>query len=64
VGATTAAAPFTRTFIRGGATTIAATSPQTLGGTTYTFGSWSDGGARSHTVTVDADTTFTATFGP
>ena len=64
LGATTAATPFTRTLIRGGTTTIAAPSPQTLGPTTYTFGSWSDGGARSHTVTLDADTTFTASFAP
>ena len=49
---------------QGGTTTIAAPSPQTLGATTYTFGSWSDGGARSHTVTADADTTYTATFSP
>ena len=64
LGATTATAPFTRTVIQDGTTTIAAASPQTLGSTTYIFGSWSDGGARSHTVTVTADTTFTATFGP
>jgi glucose/arabinose dehydrogenase len=64
LGGTTAATPFTRTLIEGGTTTVAAPSPQTLGSTTYTFGSWSDGGARSHSVTVNADTTFTATFAP
>jgi hypothetical protein len=64
LGATTAATPFTRTLIEGGTTTIAVPSPQTLGSTTYTFGSWSDGGARSHSVTVNADTTFTASFTP
>lgn len=38
-------------------------SPQTLGGTTYTFVSWSDGGAASHSIsTPSANTTYTATF--
>ena len=33
------------------------------GGTTYTFASWSDGGARVHTITTPAvDTSYTATF--
>jgi PKD repeat protein len=64
LGGTTATTPFTRTLIAGGTTTIAAPSPQTLGGTSHTFSSWSDGGARSHTVTAAADTTYTATFSP
>jgi glucose/arabinose dehydrogenase len=64
LGGTTATTPFTRTVIAGGTTTIAAPSPQTLGPTTYTFGSWSDGGARTHNVTPGSDTTYTATFSP
>jgi PKD repeat protein len=56
-------APFTRTVIEGSQNTISAPSPQTLGGASWAFGSWSDGGARSHDVTAGADdATFTATF--
>ena len=36
---------------------------QAIGTTNYTFDSWSDGGARAHTITVPpADTTLTATL--
>jgi YVTN family beta-propeller protein len=44
--------------------TIATTSPQTpVAGTQYTFASWSDGGALSHSVTATASTTsYTASF--
>lgn len=38
-------------------------SPQTLNGITYVFSSWSDGGARAHTIsTPAANTTLTANF--
>jgi hypothetical protein len=38
-------------------------SPQTVGGITWEFVSWSDGGAATHELrTPTADTTFTATF--
>src|SRR6266550_4640627 len=57
------ATPFTRTVIVGSANTLTATSPQILGGTNYTFGTWSDGGAGTHTITAPASaTTYTATF--
>jgi glucose/arabinose dehydrogenase len=43
--------------------TIGVVSPQTAGNTTYTFASWSDGGAASHTINTPAtNTTFTANF--
>jgi len=43
--------------------TIEAVSPQTLGRNTYTFASWSDGGAISHNITTpSSNTTYTATF--
>ncbi len=43
--------------------TLGAVSPQTSGGTTYVFGSWSDGGAASHVITTPAtSTTYTATY--
>ncbi len=48
LGPDTEAAPFTRTLIRGATASIAAPSPQTLNGNPFVFGSWSDGGARSH----------------
>jgi glucose/arabinose dehydrogenase len=42
---------------------LGVTSPQTSDGTEWTFGSWSDGGAASHEITVPStNTTFTATF--
>src|SRR5207244_2500079 len=43
--------------------TVGVASPQTFGGTAYTFASWSDGGAASHTITTAA-TTYTASFTP
>ena len=56
-------APFTSTVIAGSTNTLSASSPQSLGGTSYAFSSWSDGGAASHNVTVNSSTTFTATYG-
>ena len=38
-------------------------APQSMGGTTYYFSSWSDGGAKRHTITMpNAPTSFTANF--
>ncbi len=38
-------------------------SPQNVGGTNYIFGSWSDGGTATHTIsTPAANTTYTANF--
>ena len=45
--------PFTIDGLIGFVYTVEARD-QTVAGTSYTFGSWSDGGARSHTVTVPA----------
>ncbi len=42
---------------------IGVTSPQTLGGRSYEFASWSDAGAQNHTITMpSANMTYTATF--
>ena len=58
-------APFTFTGVEGVIRTLGAVSPQTSGGTTYEFASWSDGGAQTHEIaTPTADTTFTALFQP
>ncbi|MGH9842282.1 MAG: PQQ-dependent sugar dehydrogenase, partial [Blastocatellia bacterium] len=43
--------------------TLGVVSPQNVGGTNYVFGSWSDGGAATHTIsTPSANTTYTATY--
>lgn len=43
--------------------TIGAPSPQTVGAFTYTFKSWSDGSAATHTITTPATaTTYTVRF--
>ncbi len=55
-------APFTRTVIQGSVNSISAPSPQSLGGKTYTFGSWSDGGAGSHTITAGESRGYTAGY--
>ena len=62
-GSSSGPTPFTKTVIVGSATSIGAASPQTLGGTTYTFSSWSDGGSQIHNIVAPATaTTYTATF--
>ncbi|MGH2931418.1 MAG: PQQ-dependent sugar dehydrogenase, partial [Gaiellaceae bacterium] len=56
-------APHTVTSVVGMERDLDAPSPQTVGGTTYEFVSWSDGGAQSHTIPTPAvDTTYTATY--
>jgi PKD repeat protein len=60
---TSAKGTVTRTVIVGSRNTIAAISPQTKGNKTYTFTSWSDGGAPAHDILAPASpTTYTATF--
>ncbi len=55
--------PYTFTGVVGMKRTIEASSPQTLGGITYNFVSWSDGGTQSHIIsTPNVNTTYTATF--
>ena len=55
VGSTAGTAPVTRTVIIGSANSVSAVSPQTLGPSTYSFSSWSDGGAQTHTITAPGD---------
>jgi len=63
VGGSSSPTPFSRTVIVGSLNSLSAPSPQTSGGTTYTFSSWSDGGAQSHNITAPASaTTYTATY--
>jgi hypothetical protein len=55
-------APFTRTVILGSTNSVSALSPQTLGGATYAFRSWSDGAAQTHNITASRAATYTATY--
>ena len=65
MGSRTAAAPLTGTLVVGGSTSLSASSPQTLSGTTYQFSGWSDGGGQSHNITAGTTAaTYTATFTP
>ena len=55
--------PFSVTVVVGSANSVSAPSPQQLNKPTYSFTSWSDGGAQSHTITAPAmNTTYTATY--
>jgi len=55
--------PITKTSVVGMKWTLDAPSPQTLGGTTYNFSSWSDGGAATHQITnPSTNSTYTATY--
>lgn len=55
--------PASITSVVGMKRTLGVVSPQTSGGVTYAFGSWSDGGAASHVITTPAaDDTYTATY--
>jgi hypothetical protein len=57
------ATPVTFDAVAGIVRSLEASSPQASGTTTYEFVSWSDGGARAHTVsTPAANTTYTATY--
>jgi glucose/arabinose dehydrogenase len=56
-------APYTFTGVAGVQRTIDVPSPQTVGGKSYDFSSWSDSGAKSHVISTPAtDTTYTATL--
>ena len=55
--------PFSMRVVIGSANTVSARSPQWFNKARYYFSKWSDGGARSHTVTAPAaKTIYTATF--
>jgi len=48
-------APFKATMMAGSTATVAGPASATLGGHSYVFGSWSDGGDRVHEVTSGGD---------
>jgi len=63
VNGTQSTATFTRTVIVGSSNTVSAVTPQTKGGKSYSFASWSDGGAQTHTIVAPATAaTYTARF--
>ena len=60
---TASTAAFTRTVIVGSSNSVSAVTPQTKGKKTYSFQSWSDGGAQTHNIVAPATaTTYTARF--
>ena len=65
VDGTTYSTSQTFNWVAGSSHTLSVVSPQGgAGGTRYVFGSWSDGGTQSHTITApSANTTYTANFG-
>jgi glucose/arabinose dehydrogenase/PKD repeat protein len=62
VGSTSQPTPFTRKAILGSTLSLSAPSPQTMGGTTYEFVSWSDGGAPTRTITANTPASYVATY--
>jgi len=56
------AAPYSFVSVVGMTRTLGVRSPQNLSGVPYTFVSWSDGKAATHTVSPNGATTYTATF--
>ena len=56
-------APYSEESVVGMRRSIGVVSPQTVGGVTYEFDSWSDGGAATHDIfTPSGNTIYTATY--
>jgi glucose/arabinose dehydrogenase len=62
LNADVATAPFTRAVIEDSQNTVVAPVSQTLCGTDFEFGSWSDGGAAAHSLTASQSQTLTSTY--
>jgi PKD repeat protein len=63
IDGTSAPAPWSKPSVVGFVRRLTAPSPQTAGGITWEFVSWSDGGASDHTIAAPAsNTTYTATY--
>jgi len=55
--------PYSFAAVAGMIRSIGGPSPETVGGKTYVFQSWSDGGAQTHDITVPlSNTTYTAKY--
>jgi glucose/arabinose dehydrogenase len=61
-GVVSKVAPFTLPAIAGGSITLSAPLTQQLGGRTYTWQRWSDGGERVHSVTAEGTAAYTAFY--
>jgi glucose/arabinose dehydrogenase len=59
---TNATTPFSKTVIQNSVNGLAAPTPQTLASSTYDFSSWSDGGARVHSITATANRSLSAAY--
>jgi glucose/arabinose dehydrogenase len=61
-GEKTTTAPFPLTAIEDGNVSLSAPASAEVGGVTYFWREWSDGGARAHTIQADAASTYTAVY--
>ncbi len=61
-GLLSAATPFALTSIEGSNVVLSAPASAQLGGETYAWRSWSDGGGRVHTVQADSSASYLATY--
>jgi glucose/arabinose dehydrogenase len=61
-GITAGTTPFAMPAILGSQQVLSAPATAQLGGVTYAWTGWSDGGARIHTVTANAPGTYVATY--
>jgi glucose/arabinose dehydrogenase len=59
---TNATTPFNKTVIQNSVNGLTAPTPQTLASSTYDFSSWSDGGARVHSITATGNRSLSATY--
>jgi glucose/arabinose dehydrogenase len=57
-----ATTPYAEAVIEKSQHSVAAPASAVVGGQTYYFNSWSDGGDRAHTLTASEDTSLTATY--
>ncbi len=65
VGSSSDTTPFTRTVIVNSANSVSAPATEQLGGVTYDFAGWSDGGAATHNLTAPTSpAAYTAAYVP
>jgi glucose/arabinose dehydrogenase len=57
-----APAPLAKTVVMGSRHLLSAPATQSAGGRSYSLSGWSDGGAASHEVVVNSDTTLSASY--
>ena len=62
LGGVSGSGPLSLNLIEGSAATLTAPATAEVGGVTYAFQRWSDGGARVHSVPADANADYTAFY--